>query len=390
MNLEEFKKDIDDLANPNKVVQIKKNILLSFPCDAAGCGHIRNIFPVTYLNAQFGKTGEVVPVISPMFLYQEDLLIRTKTILFQRQFAPEHLPGVRRYKELQARFGYKMVFDIDDYIWGHNELQNGSKEDGVPSYNFGWRGITEEIKSASVEIMNMMDKIVVSSPFLKHYILNVLKVKTEVSFLPNAVPMYFYGNKRKKARKNPILKPKILYTGSPTHYNNQEKLLGDFESTFKDFIIKNVKADKIDFVVMGDFPWMFEEIKDKITIVPWLNSYQYHLGIKSSNADFAIGPLIPNNFNYSKSYIKYQEACAEGIAFIGNTFNNNKQSPYDVCVLKVKNNCKVEDIEKIVFGLSADPIKYHEVVTKQFSWMEETGGFLESQKYVQKLVDNYF
>jgi hypothetical protein len=394
MNLEEFKQSVDNINNipkPNQpnMIQLKKHIILSFVSDSAGCGHIRNVFPMTYLNAQLGRNHEVTPMISPFFLWQEDLLARTKTILFQRTMAPEQIPAVRRYKELQARFGYKMVYDIDDFIWGKNEAQGGDREDGVPTYNFGWRGITDEVKKASVDIISMMDKVTVTSEYLKYYINDVLGIKVPVSVLPNAVPMYFYGNKKKPQRKTALVKPRILYTGSPTHYSNQEKLLGDFDCAFKDYIIKAVTENKIEFTVMGDLPYMFEGIRNNIQVIPWLNSYQYHLGIKSVKADIGIGPLVRNNFNYSKSYIKYQEMCAEGIPFIGSVFTNGKPSPYDVCKLKVNDVSTVSEIESLVNKLS-NPDFYNKTMNEQYYWLEQTGGYLESPKYVQMLLDNYF
>ena len=372
------------------MTNIKKNLLVSSVSDATGCGHIRNIFPVTYLNALFGKSQDIVPIISPIFLWQDDILIRTKVILFQRQMSPEHFELIKRYKEMQPRFGYKMVYDIDDFIWGKNELQGGTKEDGVPTYNFGWKGITDPIKYHSLEIIKLMDRVTVSSEYLKHWINDVENINVPVSVVPNSVPMYFWGNKKKAKKKIAITKPRILYTGSPTHYNNQTRQLGDFESSFKDFITDGVKSGKIDFTCMGDLPWFFSDIKEKITVIPWLNSYQYHLGVKGANADIAIGPLVPNNFNYSKSYIKYQECCAEGIPFIGSVFTNGKPSPYDVCELKVNDKVTVKEIEELVFSIASNPEKYNQVVTEQYAWMDKTGGYLESPKYVQLLLDNYF
>jgi hypothetical protein len=399
-DLQKFQESIDELVPKNvevvrpegsqNLVQIKKNVLLSFVSDATGCGHIRNVFPMTYLNAIFGKDQTITPIVSPIFIKQDDILARTKVILFQRNMSPEHYQHVLWYKQNQARYNYKMVYDIDDFIWGHNEKQGGNSEDGVPSYNFGWHGITEPIKKFSVEIIKLMDNVTVTSQFLKDYMENELGITCTISILPNAIPMYFWGNSRKAPKKKNIEKPRIVYTGSPTHYSNQEKLLGDLDTAFKDFIIKNVLNDKIEFVCMGDLPFCFEGIKNKVSVIGWLNSYQYHLGVKSINANFAIGPLVRNNFNYSKSNIKYQEMCAEGVPFIGSVFTNGKPSPYDLCELKVLDTCSVEDIEKIVFGLSGNFEEYNKVVKKQYEFMDRTGGFLESPAYVQKLVDNYF
>ena len=396
MSIEDFKESVDSLTAVKEPSQhktlttIKKNILLSFVSDATGCGHIRNVFPLTYLNALFGKNADIIPIISPMFIFQDDILTRTKAILFQRQMSPEHYQVVKQYKENQSKYGYKMIYDIDDFIWGHNELQGGTKDDGVPSYNFGWRGITDTVKHHSLEIIKLMDSVNVSSEYLKYWLKEVEGITVPINFVPNSVPMYFWGNARKKGKSAPIATPRIIYTGSPTHYNNQDKMLGDFENSYKDFIIKNVLAGKINFTCMGDLPWFFEIIKDKITVIPWLNSYQYHLGVKGAAADFAIGPLVPNNFNYSKSYIKYQEACAEGIPFIGSVFTNGKSSYYDICKLKTPDNVTVEQLENIVFGLCKDIASYNKVIADQYRWLDASGGYLESPKNVQMLTTNYF
>ena len=156
----------------------------------------------------------------------------------------------------------------------------------------------EVLREFASYLSNKMSKENRDSEVPEHYIENELKITVPITVVPNAVPMYFWGNKKKSPKKNPIKKPRIVYTGSPTHYSNQEKLLGDFENSWKDFVIKNVLEDKIQFICMGDLPWFFEGIKDKIGIIPWVNSYQYHLAVKDVNADFAIGPLVKNNFNY--------------------------------------------------------------------------------------------
>lgn len=392
MDLDEFKSDINNLStkNTNNITQIRKNVLLSYVSDATGCGHIRNVFPLTYLNALFGKNQTLIPIISPMFIWQEDILIRAKTILFQRQMSPAHYSLIRKYKDLQPKYGYKMVYDIDDFVWGHNEHQGGSKEDGVPSYNFGWKGITDEIKQYSLEIIKLMDRVTVSSEYLKYWLSEVEGITVPITVMQNSVPKYLWGSSKKAPKKQPIKIPRIIYTGSPTHYSNQDKLLGDFDNSYREFIVKNVLNGKINFTCMGALPWFFEGIKDKIQVIPWLNSYMYQTGVKSARADIAIGPLVRNNFNYSKSYIKYQESCAEGIPFIGSVFTNNKPSPYDVCLLKTNDMVTVSEIENLVFGLCSDVDKYNLIVVNQYKWMDESSGYLESQGYIQKLMDNYF
>jgi hypothetical protein len=389
---EQFKQSINDIAGIQKaqnMVPVKKSVLLSFVSDPTGVGHIRNIFPVTYLNAVYGKNADIVPIITPIFIWQHDILLRTKAIYFQRQMSPEQLKAVQQYKELQKKYQYKMVWDIDDFIWGANEQQGGTKEDGVPTYNFGWKGILPEIKEASIEIMKLMDLITVSTEYLKWYLMNVKNIQVPIQVVPNAIPKFLWGNKRKKPISKDIIRPRVIYTGSPTHYNNQEKLAGDFDNAWKDWVIKAVSENKIEFVCMGGLPFFFECIKDKIKVINWVNSFQYHHVVKDVNADFGIMPIVPNNFNHSKSDIKAIELYTCGVVCIGTTFTNGKPSPYDNNPLTLPDNCSVEDIDRLIAKYSKVD-NYNKILDTQYNKMIKEHRYIEDPAYVKLLIDSYF
>lgn len=409
--LEEFEKqlsskNVEEIKVENKqqqqVVQVQKNILLSYVSDAAGCGHIRNVFPMTYINSVYAKTGQLLTMVSPIFVWQHDILLRTRAIFFQRQMSPMHLDIIKRYKELQPQFKYKMVWDMDDFVWGRNEEQGGSIDDGVPSYNFGSHGITKEIVDCSIEVMKLMDTVTVSTQFLADYIKTNFGIK-DVRVVPNAVPAYFWGNRRRNPIKQKLVKPRVIYTGSPTHYMNpipprpvspQEpegypgnpiKKLGDFGNAWLDWVIKSVNENKIDFICLGGLPWFFESIKSKITIVNWVDSFNYHNTVINMRADFGIMPLVPNNFNHGKSDIKAIELYATGIAAIGTVFTNGKPSPYDNNPLTLKDDCTVDDIDRM-FDKYCEPVNYNNVIDKQYTKLINEGRYLESKEYVDKFI----
>src|SRR5690606_19867802 len=131
-------------------------------------------------------------------------------------------------------------------------------------------------------IMSMMDVITVSSEFLKFYIENVLKINVPVVVVKNSISKYFWGMERRKGIDKRLEKPKVLYTGSPTHFSNEKKMKGDWDNAWCDYVIKAVKTDRIDFTCMGgNVPWFFESVKNKIKTIPWVNSFQYHNAVKS-------------------------------------------------------------------------------------------------------------
>lgn len=369
-----------------QVVKIPKNLVLAFISDATGCGFIRCFQPFSYLNFVFGKSQTLMPIISCAFIQDQNILLRARTIYFQRQMAPEHLKMISWYKQHQQTFKYKMIWEMDDHIWWEDSER---KVHGVPPYNFGAPGITEVVKMSSIEIMKMMDLLVVSTQPLADYIKNELKVNVPIKVIKNHVAKYFWkdGNTRKITEK--IVKPKFIMTSSPTHYSAEKKLRGDFEnSAWVDYILKNVKENKIDFTVIGGLPFFFDEIKDKIKVLPWLNSFNYHLAVMGEKAHFGIMPLVPNMFNVGKSNLKFLEFAASRILSFGCYFKEGYkgyQGPYYDLPVKLDWRCSLEEIEKAVEYYSL-PENYNRIIDEQLKYLDVNGHWLESKKYVDDFL----
>jgi hypothetical protein len=381
---------VDD--KPGEIAKVQKNIVLSYASDSTGCGHIRCVFPMTYLNSLFGKSKRFNIMIAPnnTMILQNDILLRTRSIFFQRTMSPNQIDLVKQYKSLQPKYAYMMKFDIDDFIW------KGTEEgECIPEYNFGSGGITDDVRNAAIEIMNLMDLVCVSTDFLGEYIKSK-GVKTKIITIPNTVPQYFWGNQKRKPIKEKIIKPKVIYSGSPTHYSNEKRLAGDWDNAWLEWILRNVKNNKIEFFCMGGLPFFFEEIKNKIKIIQWVNSYQYHLPIKNFRPDFGIAPLVPNFFNYSKSDLRAIEYYSVGALCIGSVFDTvkspkcwNKEhapSPYDNIFLKLQHNCSVKDIDEL-FWKYTEPDYFNDILAKQYKFLYDNSRYLESEKSVKRYTD---
>jgi hypothetical protein len=395
-NLEQFKQqlagDNPDIKIPQseqKIVQIMKNIIITIPAGYAGVGHIRTIFPSNYINAVYGKPDfkgrSIQTIVTPFFINQKDILMRTRAIWFQRLMDTKQIPIVEQYRNAKEKMRYKMVYDIDDFVW------KGDREgEYIPDYNNGGDRITNDIRQASVEIMKMMDEITVSSQFLGDYIKDTLKVNVPIKLVENRVFKSFWGEQDRQPIQKRIEKPKFVWMASPTHWHEEKKLKGDIDNAWCDYIIKNVKDGNIEFYNMGcnQVPFYFKCLEGckNYFIVPWTNSYLYHLPVKKIKADFSIGPLVPNYFNYSKSCIKMQESFAAGYAFIGSVFNNGQPSPYDKSFLKLNDNCSVEDIENLV-NEYREPEKFNELIQMQYKAMNENSWYYESPKYLNELLN---
>lgn len=361
--------------------KVKKNIVISVVSDYTGCGHIRNILPSVYINAIFGKQGAIQVINTPIAINDPTILSRTRTIFFQRTMGP-HTPSIlMHFKELQKQYKFKMVYDIDDFIWSGD-----SDGEHIPEYNFGREGITPEVSSSAITNMKMMDIVCVSTQFLKDYIASKGIDPNKIVVVHNTLPNYLWGGNKKSPITERIVKPRVLWSSSPTHWHDQIKLAGDMENSWKDWVIKSVKEDKIDYIQMGGCPWFFEEIKDKITIYPWVNSLHYPQTVKSIGADFGIAPLVPNYFNYSKSAIKYQEYCMSGIVGIGSVFTNGKPSPYDISLTQAKDDITVDEIDEM-FDRLCEVDVYNDILNEQYKQIEDNDWVTESSGYINLLTN---
>ena len=100
-------------------------------------------------------------------------------------------------------------------------------------------------------------------------------------------------------------------------------------------------------------------------------------------------PLVKNNFNKSKSDLKYIESCACGAVAIGSYFDDEtswvNQGPYYNCLAKVKYKATVEDIDKL-FNKLCEPEVYNDILSKQYAKLVEDGRYLESVQYVDNFI----
>lgn len=366
------------------MTKVTKNVILAFVSDATGCGAIRCHFPFSYLNFVYGKNQTLLPMISPCFVQDNNVLIRTRAIYFQRHMSPQHLNAIKWYKQNQSKYQYKMVHEMDDFLFWEDDAKT---KHGVGKYNFGHVGITEEVKHSCIEIMKLMDLLIVSTQFLADYYKNQLGITVPIKVIPNYVAKFFWKDTYKPKITEKIIKPKFIYTGSPTHYSNADKLFGDWQnSAWREFIIKNVKSKKISFTCFGGLPFFFEEIKNDIKVVNWLNSYQYHLGVLQEKADFSIIPLVPNRFNFAKSDLKQCELYAAKVLGIGAYFPEaENQGPYENMKVKLKWDCSLKEIEDLVDFYSY-PENYNKIIDDQYKWLIEQNRWLESPKWVNEFV----
>jgi hypothetical protein len=148
------------------------------------------------------------------------------------------------------------------------------------------------------------------------------------------------------------------------------------KNVFNDIEIKKTTYSKINSLLKSI----------NYSLYDWVNSLQYPLAVKATRPDIIVMPLVPNNFNYSKSDIKAIESYAIGAVAVGTVFGADKgPSPYDDNLVNVPYNCTVADIEEKI-NWCCDMNNFNETIAKQYKKLIDEGRYLEDAKYINFLT----
>ena len=93
-----------------------KNLVLILVSDSSGCSHYRLRYKSSYFGAVSEQLG-FTPVLLPSPLFDFNYLAMTKAIIMQRPIADVQIEWAKRYKALQPKFGFKLIFELDDQVF---------------------------------------------------------------------------------------------------------------------------------------------------------------------------------------------------------------------------------------------------------------------------------
>lgn len=378
-----------------KIEDANKNIVIFYLADNSGCSHVRCRFFADYINANdFG----IRAVILPVYTLDPEILRRTRAVVWQKPCTYQHLSVVQKYKGFQAKFGFKMIYEIDDLFF-----TSPFRDQNVPEYNLSKirrmeNRLDEELEDAMHQILPLFDTIVCSTDYLKKCIQQKYSLDNVVT-VKNTVPRFLWSCDKKKPIEEDLKKPSILYSGVSGHYLNpippdpvkktpgRSGQYGDWDQPLREWVIKMVKEDKISLTIMGDFPWFFRDIAPKVNFIPWTNTYNYPRRCWSTKADFQIAPLVDNEFNRCKSALRFYESAIAGMGFFGSVFDGSYDSPYEEifpdCKIKTTDSVDVID-EK--FWKMCKRENYNELIQWQYDTIDKSGILLESTDHVNRLL----
>lgn len=292
---------------------------VNYLADYSGCGFWRIIWPEMLINQSgIGCSSSLTAMVFDPRWYHG-----VKCVKVQRQASTDQKEFIKYLKTIQKEHGFKIIYEVDDVVF---------KEE-IPDYNkFKFAFDTDEVRNNCVEIINMCDEVTVTCDFMRK-LYQEKTGKKEITVIPNFIPYSWMGHvydKRKvydtydKNRK----KPRVLYTGSGAHYDVDNKNGGvdDFSHVLQT-VIKTI--DKYQWVFVGAFPPpLLPYVQSrKIEFHPWQSLTDYPKFIADLNPQVMVAPLCDNNFNKSKSDIKFIEACSYGLPCLVQRMETYKGAP---------------------------------------------------------------
>ena len=283
----------------------KSNTAVQYYGDFGGCGWWRMHLPETLIN--YTKSGIITGLHK--LIPQAEFYSDVKSVKLQRQASPEHAKFLKYMKDVIAKeHNFNIIYEVDDIIF---------KQD-IPDFNKAKIAFdSEEILKASLDMMNMCDKMSVSCQFMKDYYLQYLD-HDNIHVVPNMpAKMWFDGfydtskiMKRFDKHKN---RPRILYAGSGNHFDIDRKGFDDDFSHVNEAIIKSRKNFK--WVFLGSIPHqLVQYVKNgDMEFHNWCSIMNYPAFIDGLEINAVVAPLMDCTFNKAKSNIKYLESACLGI-----------------------------------------------------------------------------
>lgn len=366
----------------------QKQIVQVIYRDTSGCSHYRLRFNSAYFGAR--EDLGFIPVLMPFPATDAQWLNCTKAFVCQRFINEQDYQIVKALKEVQPKFGFKLIYELDDLCWDH-------KNAGVPEYNmasFNFKKNAPGIYASLAKILPLFDEIVASTEYLAKAFREDFNLHN-VTVIRNVVPRYLWNCERKMPLTEDLKKPTVLLSQAPQHWRNPIPLgvspefplgvtpmKGDWTDAWIEFVKKNVKEDKINFICMGALPYFFEDIADKIKFIPWKDTVNFPGEVIRTKADFELAPIADNVFNKCKSALRFTESCAIGAIMLGSDFED---SPYNEIhpACKIKTDITFDELNTRFWNLCKKD-NYNSVIKWQYDHLNASGGWLESDKHINQ------
>lgn len=306
----------------------------------AGSSYVRVILPLSHPTIQQDLRFRPIRI--------RDLNTEDPEILIIQRTAIDNADLARRIVQYASANGISIVFEIDDDLFN------------IPDEHPEYRKYIDRIDAAKLLAFNA-DLITVPSEVLGD---RLREYNPRVEILPNCLDESLWDIRDKyQVIKKPSNQVRILYMGTLTHERDIEKIREPILQ------LKSDLNDEFEFELVGGFgrnshaDWytrinLPSSVINYLGFVEWFRRQRgrWHIGLS---------PLEHTDFNESKSYIKYLDYSAMGLAGIYANI-----TPYNCVVTNGKN------------GLLVDP--------NEDSWYEVIRHLIENSSIRSNIASNAF
>lgn len=292
-------------ANPSPAPDDSIPKVIQYLADSSGCGMYR----CGWMSHLMNYEGKGMIIDSCMMITDPRIYQHIHAIRLQRQASSPQKEFVKFLKSLQGQYNFKLIYEVDDVVF---------RED-IPDYNkFKHAFTSDEIRNNIQEIITMCDEVTVTCDFMKQLYTHRTG-KKEITVIPNFPAKFWIGNYYNPERIVKLYdtykrKPRILYAGSGAHFDVDGLNKGEDDFSH---VIQNIidTRHKYQWVFIGSFPPALHRyiVSKEIEFHPWQTLYKYPQKIYDLEIQMMVAPLQDNNFNRSKSDLKYIEACLYGL-----------------------------------------------------------------------------
>lgn len=358
----------------------------------SGCRFYRSSMPCFCLNWFENLGVHCIEVPSP--LMEPGILGATRSIILKSPCGWQALELVKQLKAAQQKFpDLNIVADYDDIVYHIDPLEGDYDFSPFGPQNKDDLEKRKEQDKYTLELLTLIDRVTVTNEYSRKKL--VEKGIKDVIVLPNAVPRSMWSTQRRQPLEHDLVKPKIVLTQCPQHYRPATRLpdgkelpeeLGDLKSAeWREWLVKMVKDDKVSLVQLGGPSFAWNEIHGKVQSLPWVTPNRYASLVCRLGMDFTIAPLVPSEIARNKSDLRYVEAAVCSAGFLGSDFQD---SPYastpDIC--RVPLGTTMEQLDER-FKRMCDRDTFNRVVDDGWKFLVEQGRIMESEKYVDRLMD---
>lgn len=257
---------------------------------------------------------------------QEIAPLRPDCIVFHHTHTPANFNYIQDCKKYTDA---TIVYTIDDWV------------ERVPKYSPHFKEVPSTAGKDIRTFLKYCDRLIVTNEVLANVYGNN---KLEVSIIPNYLSYLLWGPlyiNKKLVRMNSN-KPRIGWAGALGHSADIAIVSEAFERI----------GDRVQWVFIdpGDLPDQFK--KAGVEIHPPCHSKDFPAYLYSLNLDLALCPLVNNDFNRARSYLRVLENAACGYDILASDISTFKSCPVDKVLFTAEDwykaiNSKIDDFEKI-------------------------------------------